>query len=103
RERAPAGPAALSRHDALPIWLPGLQPGRRRPLQPEWRDDPAREEVEKPRQDPDQLPEPHREPDSESDLRRMPERPEEPHLRSLQDRKSTRLNSSHQIISYAVF
>src|SRR5256885_7219539 len=34
---------------------------------------------------------------------RLGEKAERPHLRRLQDRKSTRLNSSHLVISYAVF
>src|SRR5207253_11076245 len=86
----PAARYPLSLHDALPIWLPLLvHPG-----------DTDRSRVETlPLHDRD------RDAGPSLDLLRLRVRvlDEDLDLRILEDRKSTRLNSSHVAISYAVF
>src|SRR5207244_12919182 len=97
---SPTEPLTLSLHDALPISYPvGRKRGRRAPhaaqpaAQPVATDCPAlrQQRVTEVCQHPLE-----REPAGGGRRRR-------PALRTSRDRKSTRLNSSHQIISYAVF
>src|SRR5207244_13348990 len=88
----------LSLHDALPIFLPGTAFPRREQGHPLRRERPrgATAEVHKPARV-DRLPDPGS--GHADEMSRHAAQAATP----TGDRKSTRLNSSHQIISYAVF
>src|SRR5699024_12286607 len=81
----PPGINSLSLHDALPIWMDHFR---------------SREEAFK---NIDKIRTLHPEPVKQKAYRRAYERWEATLQRELSDRKSTRLNSSHVSISYAVF
>src|SRR5207244_13284110 len=88
-------PHTLSLHDALPIFTarPRRRRGRSRGID-------ARRRPQRPRSDPEARGVLARD---EGRARRLPLHHPAHRVPRQEDRKSTRLNSSHQIISYAVF